>query len=182
MHLTGKLVFTSHWREWIHWKPCRQNSLEHVESTSTDSNIQGATVRAVVRTPSKGDALKAVFASYADKIDTPVVENMKADGAYDDVVKDVDVVIHMASPLPGSSAANNEVGYLLPAREGILGMLRSASKSPSVKRVVITASSASVLDSSVPANSPYILSASLKLTVDVFGRKRIGALELGKMV
>jgi nucleoside-diphosphate-sugar epimerase len=181
MHLTRKLVLVTGGNGFI-GSHVVKSLLEHVDSTSTGSNIKGATVRAVVRTPSKGDALKAVFPSYADKIETPVVENMEAHGAYDDVVKDVDVVIHMASPLPGTSAANNEAGYLIPAREGILGMLRSASKSPSVKRVVITTSSAAVLDSSVPADSPYILSASQKLMVDVFGRKRIGAPEPGKMV
>jgi nucleoside-diphosphate-sugar epimerase len=82
---------------------------------------------------------------------------MEVEGAYDEVVQDVDVVVHMASPLAGTGGSDNEAGYLIPAREGVLSMLRSAKKSPTVKRVVITSSSAAVLDSSVPPNVPYIL-------------------------
>lgn len=80
---------------------------------------------------------------------------MEVEGAYDEVVQNVDIVIHMASPLAGSTNKDNETGYLIPAREGILSMLRSAKKAPSVKRVVITSSSTAVRDSSVPASVPY---------------------------
>lgn len=82
---------------------------------------------------------------------------MEVEGAYDEVVQDVDIVIHMASPLAGTGGSDNEAGYLIPAREGVLSMLRSAKKSPTVKRVVITSSSAAVLDHSVPNSVPYIL-------------------------
>ena len=61
----------------------------------------------------------------------------------------------MASPLPGTAGTDNEAGYLIPARDGIVNMLKSASKSSSVKRVVMTASSAAVVDSKVPTSVPY---------------------------
>jgi hypothetical protein len=106
---------------------------------------------------------------------------MEVEGAYDDVVKDVDIVVHMASPLAGTGGSDNEASYLIPAREGILSMLRSAKKSPSVKRVVITSSSAAVRDSSVPSSVPYVLVYKLYLIVDGYGRKQIGTLKHGKM-
>ena len=112
----------------------------------------------MVRTQEKGDAIKALFPSYADKIDLAIVENNEAPGAYDTAAQGVDIVVHMASPLPGApgtAGKDNETAILLPAREGIVNMLKSAKKSSSVKRVVMTSSSAAVTDSQIPINEPY---------------------------
>lgn len=107
-----------------------------------------------MRSQAKGEAVKALFPSYADKIELAIVENNEAVDAYDAAVQGVDVVVHMASPLPGTAGEDNETGYLIPARDGIVNMLKSARKSPSVKRVVMTASSAAVIDSKAPRDEP----------------------------
>ena len=110
-----------------------------------------------MRTQEKGDALKALFPSYADKIELAIVENIERPGAYDAAVQGVDVVVHMASPLPGAESAigkDNEHGLLIPARDGIVNMLKSAAKSFTVKRVVLTSSSTAVVDYKVPLNEP----------------------------
>ena len=89
-----------------------------------------------------------------------MVQNNEAPGAYDTAVQDVDIVVHMASPLPGAEGTagkDNETAILLPARESIVNMLKSAKKSPSVKRVVFTSSSTAVMDPKVSINDPYIL-------------------------
>lgn len=86
------------------------------------------------------------------------MENNEAPGAYDAAAQGVDIVVHMASPLPGAPGTigkDNETGILLPARNGIINMLRSAKKSSSVKRVVFTSSSTAVVDPKVPLNEPY---------------------------
>jgi len=86
-----------------------------------------------------------------------VVENIETPGAFDAAVQGVDVVVHMASPLPGAQGTigkDNETGILLPARDGTVNMLNSAVKSPSVKRVVLTSSSTAVVDFTVPLNEP----------------------------
>jgi len=114
----------------------------------------GTSLRVVVRSQAKGDALKSIFPKYTDKIQIAIVENNEAQGAYDSAVEGVDVVVHMASPLPGTAGTDNEAGYLIPARDGIVNMLKSASKSSSVKRVVMTASSAAVIDSKVSTSLP----------------------------
>ena len=106
-----------------------------------------------MRSTSKGDDLKAGYPSYGDKLDTTVVENMEKPGAFDDAVRGVDVVVHLASPLP-KPGVDNEVNILIPAREGIVNMLKSATKSDTVKRVVMVSSSTAVLDASVPKDTP----------------------------
>ena len=102
---------------------------------------------------------------YADKIQIAIVENNEAPWAYDSSVQDVDIVVHMASPLPGTAGTDNEAGYLIPARDGIVNMLKSASKSSNVKRIVMTASSAAVVDTKVPNSVPYCL-FQIRLTAD----------------
>lgn len=83
------------------------------------------------------------------------MENIEVEGAYDEVVQGTEIIVHMASPLPSSTTADNEQGLLLPARNGVINMLKSASKAPSVKRIVVTSSSASVVDKTVPTTQPY---------------------------
>ena len=83
------------------------------------------------------------------------MENIEVEGAYDEVVQGAEIIIHMASPLPNPMASDNEQGLLLPARNGVINMLKSASKAPSVKRIVVTSSSASVVDKTVPTSQPY---------------------------
>jgi nucleoside-diphosphate-sugar epimerase len=71
------------------------------------------------------------------------VPDLTANGAYDDAIQGVDYVIHVASPIYNSEPKSYEEQlkfYLEPALRGTLGILESALKSPSVKRVVITSS------------------------------------------
>lgn len=106
-----------------------------------------------MRSTSKGDDLKAAYPSYGNKLETTVVENMEKPGAYDLAVRGIDVIIHLASPLP-RPGFDNEVNILIPAREGIVNMLKSATMSDTVKRVVMVSSSTAVLDTSVPKGTP----------------------------
>jgi nucleoside-diphosphate-sugar epimerase len=114
---------------------------------------QGANIRAVVRSHEKGDELKSLFPEHAEKIETVVVADNSPEGAYDEVVRGATVVVHMASPLPGTAGTDNEQGYLIPARDGTVNMLKSASKADSVKRLVVTSSSAAVVDAKAPRNA-----------------------------
>lgn len=83
------------------------------------------------------------------------MENIEIEGAYDEVIQGTEIIVHMASPLPSSTTIDNEQGLLLPARNGVINMLKSASKASSVKRVVVTSSSASVVDKTVPTTQSY---------------------------
>lgn len=57
-------------------------------------------------------------------------------------------VFHMASPLPGEGKTDAKRDFLDPAKLGVLTLLQDSSVTPSVQKVVLTASVASILDAS----------------------------------
>jgi len=109
---------------------------------------KGYKVRAAVRSQAKADSLlnnKVLKAlnSHLQQLNFIIVPDLTTSGAYDDAVKDVRYIIHVASPLPTSGNVVPEKYYeyfVKPALAGTIGMLESAAKSSSVKRVVITSS------------------------------------------
>jgi nucleoside-diphosphate-sugar epimerase len=71
------------------------------------------------------------------------VPDLLAPGAFDEAVKNVDYILHLASPIPEPDSPETvdvKKDYVEPAVKGTIGILESAAKSPSVKRVVITSS------------------------------------------
>jgi dihydroflavonol-4-reductase len=70
-------------------------------------------------------------------------------GSYDEAIKDSTIVFHTASPVV-LSAENPQRDIIDPAIDGTLTVLRSAAKSPTVKRVVITGSGAALYDPLTP--------------------------------
>jgi len=79
------------------------------------------------------------------------VPDILAPGAYDEAVKGVDYVIHCASPITSGITDTKLLRAKIvdPAIRGTVGMLESAAKSASVKRVVITSSEVAFLPLSV---------------------------------
>jgi nucleoside-diphosphate-sugar epimerase len=113
-------------------------------------------VRAVVRSEEKGEHFKSLFPKHAHLIEYVVVRDISAPGCYDEAAQGVYTIIHLASPLAGKGADNDmEKAYLIPATEGVKNILISASKSSSVRRVVLTSSAAAVVDSAVSFSKPY---------------------------
>lgn len=123
----------------------------------------GYSVRGTVRSESKKPYLQKLFASYGDKLELVVVDDitkvrvllscpMKSqfpspsvlqDGAFDEAVKGVDAIQHTASPFHVKSKTPDDV--IVPAVQGTLTILNSAAKhGDTVKRVVITSSFAAV--------------------------------------
>lgn len=69
------------------------------------------------------------------------IADVLAPNAYDDAVKDVEFILHLASPIPDPTLSGDpKRHYIDPAVLGTIRMLESAAKSPSVKRVVVTSS------------------------------------------
>ncbi|RXW23017.1 hypothetical protein EST38_g2832 [Candolleomyces aberdarensis] len=136
----------------------------------------GFRVRAVVRdeTSWKTVKLKEFFASYlgdTGKLEFFVVEDFLKESAFEEAVKGVDAVIHLASPVQvGSAAIGPEGGgvdadeYIKPAREGTLNLLKSSTSSPhsTVKRVVYTSSTSAI--------SRYPLTSHTVFTEEDWGR------------
>jgi len=105
---------------------------------------KGYNVRGTVRSlsdKSKVDELKKIF---------PTLKLYEADllkkGSFDEAVLGVDYIFHTASPFPvlGVTFADPFKEVVEPALEGTKNVLESASKSPSVKRVVLTSSIAAI--------------------------------------
>ncbi|KJZ71560.1 hypothetical protein HIM_09029 [Hirsutella minnesotensis 3608] len=108
----------------------------------------GYQVRAAVRNQAGFDKILALkpIASYASQLDSIVVPDITAPGAYNDAVKGVKYIVHVASPLATSPPedATYDTHVIQPAIRGTVGILESASKASGIQRIVITASVLSI--------------------------------------
>ena len=107
----------------------------------------GYHVIGTVRSQDKAEAVRKQHPEqYADKLDFRIVGDIAEPDAFDEAVKDVDGVIHTASPFV-LEVKDNEKDLLIPALHGTQGVLKSIKKNnPNVKRVVVTSSFAAILD------------------------------------
>ncbi|KAI0117833.1 hypothetical protein GGR51DRAFT_500263 [Nemania sp. FL0031] len=115
---------------------------------------RGHSVVTTVRSAQKGKhILDAHAACSRDTLDFVIVEDISQAGAFDKAVisePPFEAVIHTASPYHFKSQ-DNKKALLEPAINGTVGLLESVYKNaPSVKRVVITSSSAAILDQQQP--------------------------------
>ncbi|PCH42483.1 NAD(P)-binding protein [Wolfiporia cocos MD-104 SS10] len=105
---------------------------------------QGYTVRGTVRSESKGAHLRQVFATYSDKLEILIVEDITKEGAFNEAVQGVDAVEHTASPFHFKADDPDEL--IVPAVHGTTRVLESVrTHGTSVRRVVVTSSCASVM-------------------------------------
>ncbi|KAI6124593.1 hypothetical protein EDD17DRAFT_1037288 [Pisolithus thermaeus] len=100
-------------------------------------------VRGTVRSVEKGEYLKSYFANYASKFEVVVVEDITKEGAFDEAVKGVEAIAHMASPISVNRVRVEDM--IEPAVKGTTGLLQSALQyGQSVKRIVYTSSAAAI--------------------------------------
>jgi nucleoside-diphosphate-sugar epimerase len=100
----------------------------------------GYNVKLSVRREAQIDSLRRVLSDFSDRLDFVVIPDYTKDNALETALHGVRHVIHVASPLPKPGE-----DLLTPAVKGTTSMLESASRVPSVERVVITASVASLI-------------------------------------
>ncbi|KAJ9685146.1 hypothetical protein PVL29_017252 [Vitis rotundifolia] len=81
------------------------------------------------------------------------------EGSFDSVVDGCDGVFHSASPV-ALEAINPQAELIDPALKGTINVLRSCSKVPSVKRVVVTSSLASVFLTGKPLTPEVLIDES----------------------
>lgn len=116
--------------------------LSQLLSTPTNS------VRAVVRSQSKVDAIKSLFPAPASQLDYAIVPDITAPEAFDEALKSnppFDIVMHTASPFL-YKAAGGAKDFLEPAIKGtteVLAGIQRVAKND-VKRVILTSSFAAV--------------------------------------
>ncbi|KAF1979156.1 putative 3-beta hydroxysteroid dehydrogenase/isomerase [Bimuria novae-zelandiae CBS 107.79] len=101
----------------------------------------GHTVRAVIRRAEQAKKLQThpKIAPYASKVEFAVLPDLTSAGAFDDKLEGVVAVLHIASPLAAESD-DYDRDIIDPAVQICTSMLQSATKAPSVTRVVITSS------------------------------------------
>lgn len=104
---------------------------------------QDYTVRAAVRSSAKAELVRTHASVHAKEgqLSFVIVPDFLVDGAFDEAVKGVKYVIHVASPLPSSQPGGDlDESFIKPAVQGTIGMFASARKAGSVKRIVVTSS------------------------------------------
>jgi len=106
---------------------------------------RGFYVHATARSQEKAQAWLDLHNIAANRVKFFIVKDVAEENAFDEALQGVDTVAHTASPFH-FNAPNPEEDLLKPAIQGTLSIMRSAAKVPSVKRVVVTSSFASVLD------------------------------------
>lgn len=106
----------------------------------------GYHVRGQARNESSAQKVLKVFPEAGSALTTVIVPDITVPGAFDEAVKDVQGVIHCASPFV-MQVENNERDLLDPAIKGTTRILEAVhAHAPQVKRVVITSSFAAILD------------------------------------
>ncbi|TFK50268.1 NAD-P-binding protein [Heliocybe sulcata] len=109
----------------------------------------GYSVRGTVRSEEKANNWIAAFPQYKDKFEYAIVEDMTQPNAYDEAVKGVDIIAHIASPTHWQPK-DNEKDILLPAINGTKNIVSATKLEPKIKRVVFTSSFAAVADPRTP--------------------------------
>lgn len=107
---------------------------------------KGYHVRGTARDPNsdKSQYLKELFKSYGNKFQIVKAGDLEEEGVFDDAVKEVDGILHIASPFH-FAASDPYKDLINPAVVGTKNLLQSAQKFGSkVKHVVITSSVAAV--------------------------------------
>ncbi|KAF8874583.1 hypothetical protein CPB84DRAFT_1752933 [Gymnopilus junonius] len=81
--------------------------------------------------------------SYDNKLELFVIKDMIKEGTFDEAVKDVDAIEHMASPVILTGIEPDE--YNEPAIEGTVGILKSALNGK-VKHIIVTSSTFAIFN------------------------------------
>jgi nucleoside-diphosphate-sugar epimerase len=116
-------------------------------------------VRAAVRSEQKAAILKSnpVLKATAglSNLSFIVVPDFLVPGAFDEAVKDIKYIIHVASPIVTKVPEGDDFDahFVQPAVQGTLGLFESARKSATVTRIVVTSSVVAILPLSAFAGS-----------------------------
>lgn len=107
----------------------------------------GYKVRTTIRSASKKSTILNALSHTTPPIDRTnlsfATADLLADEGWPAAVKDITLLLHIASPFPKEQPKDENV-VIRPAVEGTLRVLRAAKASGSVKRVVITSSNAAI--------------------------------------
>ncbi|WYZ44873.1 hypothetical protein EsH8_VIII_000189 [Colletotrichum jinshuiense] len=106
---------------------------------------RGIKTRGATRSLAKGDEMKKARPQFDGQLDFVQIEDFEKVGVFAEAVKDIDAIIHVASPF-SYDTKDNEKELIIPAINGVRSIMQAAVTNPNIKRIVITSSFASVLD------------------------------------
>jgi len=100
--------------------------------------------------------MKGVFQAAGDRFSYVIVEDLQKEAGFDEAVKGVDAILHIASPLYRTAPVGVWKNIIEPAKVGTTAVMSAALKhNPNVKRVVITSSYGAVGDSARPRGTVF---------------------------
>ncbi|OQD60249.1 hypothetical protein PENPOL_c026G07640 [Penicillium polonicum] len=109
-------------------------------ATALEALKAGYRLRIGVR--KRSEKLEDVLAGYRDQLEFVTIPDLTDEAAFRGKLDGVDYVLHLASPVaPGT----DQDAIFTPAVKGTLAVLKEAAKVPSIKKVVITSSIASLV-------------------------------------
>eukprot|EP01117_Protostelium_nocturnum_P015540 TRINITY_DN6043_c0_g1_i1.p1 TRINITY_DN6043_c0_g1~~TRINITY_DN6043_c0_g1_i1.p1 ORF type:complete len:336 (+),score=110.06 TRINITY_DN6043_c0_g1_i1:48-1055(+) len=114
---------------------------------------RGYRVRGTFRDDLKAKEISETFSQHGDKLELVQLKDMEVESAFDQVVKGVEGIIHVASPC--NFDCKNPKEMIDPAVNGTIAVLKAAKKSGDrVKRIVITSFAAVVEPKEGPHEFP----------------------------
>ncbi|KAI5241190.1 NAD(P)-binding protein [Aureobasidium subglaciale] len=130
----------------------------------------GYRVRLSVRKAEQATLIEKRYSGYTSDIETVVIPDISERKPFETALKDVDYIIHVASPIPGKGTDLKE-DYIKPAMNGTEAILYAALEFPKIKAIVITSSAVALLPLDTPMisdkvlkeNSGEVLAASVDL-------------------
>lgn len=118
---------------------------------------RGYTVKASVRDPNDPKKTEHLMALDGAKERLHLIKaNLLEEGSFDSIVDGCEGVFHTASPFY-HAVKDPQAELIDPALKGTLNVLRSVAKAPSVKRVVLTSSIASVAYNATPRGPETVI-------------------------
>ncbi|KAL4934305.1 SDR family oxidoreductase [Aspergillus undulatus] len=122
---------------------------------------RGIRVRGATRSIAKGEGMMKARPQYREQLEFVRIDDFEKPGGLVEAVQGVDGIIHTASPFTYDTT-NNEKELVRPAINGIEAVLEAAaaSKTSTVRRIVLTSSFASVIDINRKAPPYFTYSAS----------------------
>lgn len=109
----------------------------------------GYRVRLSIRKPEQQAIIKQRYPDYASDIETVVIPDISEREPFETALKDVDYVIHLASPVPGKGVDLKE-DFIKPALSGTEAILYAALKFPKIKTIVVTSSCVALMPIDIP--------------------------------
>lgn len=109
-------------------------------ATAVEALKAGYQLRVCLRKPS--DHLQTLLLQYSKQIEYVIIPDLTDEMAFRGKLDGVEFVLHLASPLPHGT---DKESYFTPAVKGTTALLKAAAKVPSIKKVVVTSSMASLV-------------------------------------